>query len=172
VLVPDYAPLTPGHLLLLARPHALSTADHLQISPLAGAQLVELFDEYLRRYDHLTIIEHGSTPAVERDAPCIAHAHLHLLPLEVSDVRAVFRNDVSPSHQHIPWADLPNVASGLEYVLVGGRDDFDIALEWHPATRQYARSLVTRTIDLPLSQAYSDTCVLPELVEATLAEWR
>lgn len=172
VLVPDYAPLMNGHLLLLSTPHELSMADHLAGTPQAQNDLTAFFDMYLGHYGRMTVVEHGSTDAIERETPCIAHAHLHLLPIEVGELRQQFRADASPADLSIAWSDLPRVAAGSEYVLVGERDHLDVAAGWSPTSRQYARSITSAARNLSAKQTYSDTCISPEMVQMTLTDWQ
>ncbi len=163
VLVPDYAPLVPGHLLLFARVHALSMADYLSSGGSTREdELLQMLERYSARHTDYGIIEHGSTLDVERDRPCIAHAHLHLLPITADDLKAEVRT--------ARWSDIAQV-SGREYVLVGDSESLNVAMDWRPPVRQYARSLVGRLLGLPELMIYSDTCIVPDTVAATITEW-
>lgn len=170
VLVPDYAPLTRGHLLLFSRVHTLSMADYLALGGTHASDLVQVLERYTQRYGAPMIIEHGSTLEIERESPCIAHAHFHLLPFAAADFTYEFERDLGASATTATWTDLPQV-SGREYVLVGTKESVALAVNWRPPARQYARSLVGRTLGLSTSQTYSDSCIMPDVVAATIQEW-
>lgn len=170
VLVPDYAPLIPGHLLLFTRAHTLSMADCLADDGTHASELLEFLDSYGDECGTLAIIEHGSTVDLERETPCIAHAHLHILPLAAEALVRGFSGDSEDTVTVATWADVSGL-SGHEYVLVGDSRSLRLARDWHPPVRQYARFLVGRALGLPDARTYSDTCIFPEVVAATVSEW-
>lgn len=170
VLVPDYAPLMSGHLLLFAREHALSMADYLSVGGTRANEIPQLLSRYTSQYGAPALIEHGSTLEVERERPCVAHAHLHLLPLAADDLKNEFARDSGGAATTATWSDVSQ-ASGREYVLVGSSESVIMAVNWRPPARQYARALVGRTLGLSAFQTYSDTCIVPDIVAATISEW-
>lgn len=172
VLAPDYAPLVAGHLLLFTMGHALSIADHIAAGSGTADDLDTVFGEYRARYGALTAIEHGSTHEVERDHPCIAHAHLHLFPLDSGPIVEVFSRDGGSQVEMRSWGGMAETARGREYVLVGDGTGVAIAVDWAPPQRQYARSLVGAVLELTPNEIYSDTCLAPDVVMSTLENWR
>ncbi|WP_433586451.1 HIT domain-containing protein [Microbacterium hydrocarbonoxydans] len=169
VLVPDFAPMMPGHVLLFTRSHALSMADHLRDGADDG-ELASVLERYSMFYGALAVIEHGSTLEVERARPCIAHAHLHLLPLDADPLIREFTRESAQETTESAWPEIVR-AAGHEYVLVGGGESVTMCVDWHPPARQYARSLVGRVLGLLPPQTYSDVCIAPDLVSAIISEW-
>jgi diadenosine tetraphosphate (Ap4A) HIT family hydrolase len=85
-VVPDLGPLCPGHLLAASRRHVLSMGE-LGSSALEriSATLTDLCTKLAPEFgDHggYLLFEHGTPPVDGSRGACIAHAHLHMLPME------------------------------------------------------------------------------------------
>lgn len=90
----DLSPLTAGHVLVVPRRHYLSFAsvlgDHLDETV---ALLDRLLPVYRQEFGEPTILEHGSSKADARASACVAHAHLHVLPIDGDAVEDIWRRD-------------------------------------------------------------------------------
>ena len=79
-VLPDLAPLSPGHLLVASRRHVLSMAQ-LGAQSLAEIEITlkSLCTELRYAFGEYFLFEHGTSP--DASGPCIDHAHIHMLPL-------------------------------------------------------------------------------------------
>ncbi|MFC9919650.1 hypothetical protein [Agromyces binzhouensis] len=172
-LVPDLAPLHPNHCLLFATSHFLSFADFLSEDRDARtAEVIEFIEEYRSQFGTVTLIEHGSTASLERDPSCVTHAHIHLFSVDAAAVLDIFRAEAGIRvSSPLGLREVTDHAFGREYVMVGNLESMQLAIDWAPPHRQYARSLVGRATGLSLDSTWSDKCLNPSIVRASLADW-
>ncbi|WP_026415014.1 HIT family protein [Actinomadura oligospora] len=174
-LMPDLAPLTAGHLLLVSAAHL----------PCAGAFGPDLWERalawrgtvanlYRRAYGDpaLLVLEHGpATP--QGGGACVDHFHWHLLP-GVTGVRALLAQDdldgVPASH----GALRERHRAGRSYLLVEESGDATV----HPGDgvpSQYLRQATATVLRRPGPWRWQEVFALPEskaLFHDTLATLR
>lgn len=145
-LLPDIAPLSSMHCLLIPRAHADSMLGGMEVEVLAEA-VDRARDLYEAAGLSLMVFEHGDCGSGAARSSCIDHAHLHLIPREASLVRAF--------SSHYEVARLPDLKSvlhrhrGSGYLLLGdlGRNRSSYLFAEPPArdvTPQYFRRLLAR----------------------------
>lgn len=146
----DMSPLVTGHLLLLPRKHYLSFAQVLGHHP---GETEELLDDiatiYRETFGEPLILEHGSGVDEESHA-CITHAHLHLLPADADAV------DDLLVHDGLSYFDLESITELREapwpesaYFLRHHRGRSRVYVPNGNQKRQYLRSVVASTLDIP-----------------------
>ncbi|MFC3899084.1 hypothetical protein ACFOWZ_47115 [Lentzea rhizosphaerae] len=146
----DMSPLVTGHLLLLPRKHYLSFAQVLGHHP---GETEELLDDiaaiYRETFGEPLILEHGSGIDEESHA-CITHAHLHLLPADADAVDDLLVQD------GLSYVDLESITELREapwpesaYFLRHHRGRSRVYVPNGNQKRQYLRSIVATTLDIP-----------------------
>jgi diadenosine tetraphosphate (Ap4A) HIT family hydrolase len=93
VIMPDTAPVVPYHLLIISRDHLFSMG-HVREQQ---SQELQSIKQRVRHFNRevagqpTLFYEHGACGTTSGSA-CIAHAHLHALPLSLPQIQAAFLN--------------------------------------------------------------------------------
>jgi diadenosine tetraphosphate (Ap4A) HIT family hydrolase len=84
VLIPDIAPLVPGHALIVSKHHvACYAALENEFAEEFEGFKDRVVAHYKSRVGRAALFEHGSFTSLIRSGACVQHAHVHVLPLEL-----------------------------------------------------------------------------------------
>jgi len=170
-LVADLSPLAAGHLLLLSNRHYLSfgevLSDHAEE---VGEAFLHVFGKYAETFGDPVVLEHGSSRAMDGSA-CIAHAHLHLLPLRLGAVHEVMTSD-GLSASELPGMDSLRIFGdqGLPYFYCGNRAVHRVYGVSRVMRRQYLRSVAGRLLGMADPEWDYAIVVRRQLLRATMAK--
>lgn len=175
-LLADMSPLVRGHLLLVSNRHYFSfgevAIDHREA---VTASIEKISPQYLATFGELVIMEHGSTDSMDGSA-CITHAHLHLLPLRLSNVHETMVRDDLASRHIDGIADLAQLGrAGLPYFYCGDTTTHRVYGVAQTRPRQYLRSVAGRLLGLEDPEWDYALIVRKDLLKATVrdtVDWR
>jgi len=172
-VVVDISPLVEGHLLVVPKKHYLSfTRAMLDYRHEALGVIQKARDWVRKTYGEVTLFEHGSA-ADQAGGACIAHAHLHVLPVETKRLVAVMRRDaldLSPLPDIASWTD---IADGqLPYLLCSDGELSFVALLSGRVRHQYLRSASAEVLGIPDPQWDWSLVVRQDLLRGTVRRYR
>ncbi|MFD9865677.1 HIT family protein [Streptomyces niveus] len=173
-LIIDMSPLCVGHLLLLPVEHYLSFAELIgEHGEELTAILTEIGSLYRHTFEQLTVLEHGSSAAMESGA-CISHAHLHMLPVDGHDINSLITADELPSTTLTEIGELASFG-GEPYFLCGHEGKYRVFDGRRPIRSQYLRSVAGRLLGIPDPLWDYALVVRKDLLRETMARtssWR
>jgi diadenosine tetraphosphate (Ap4A) HIT family hydrolase len=147
-LIADMSPLCTGHLLFLPVEHYLSFAEFIDIRHEEMTVALSVIGSlYRSTFGRLTVLEHGSSPAM-RTRACISHAHWHMLPVDGRRVDSLIAADGLSS---VSLANIRKLATlqGEPYFLSAHEGEYNAYDGHSPMRSQYLRSVVGRLLDIP-----------------------
>lgn len=152
VLIPDISPIVPGHQLLVTRKHLASFA---LAGPSEWADLTKIREAAVSSLKNPSagyfFFEHGAAPCQSPSVGCVAHAHIHMIPMRF-DMPYYLRQHTSQLLKLAPidmMSALPK--SGCDYWYF--EDDTGVGCvitefrKYSP--RQFVRMAVAAELDLP-----------------------
>lgn len=151
-MLADYAPLVPGHVVVVPVEYVLSLAAArpaaiAEVEPVV-ARLRSILGELYG--DDFLVVEHGSSLDMPARSACVLHAHLHVLPvsfdfsddLRSRNVSIVEASDVTDALSRAPRTH--------PYLLWGNESwtRFAPLTATSDVPRQYARELIARHLEI------------------------
>jgi len=84
VLIPDVSPIIRGHCLIVTRKHmhSFAQAEKDVWNDLSKIKQVAI-DYFIPHSSRYFFFEHGASPELKTSGGCIAHAHIHLIPIAI-----------------------------------------------------------------------------------------
>ncbi|AVH59064.1 MULTISPECIES: HIT family protein [Streptomyces] len=172
-MVVDISPLVEGHLLVVPKKHYLSFARAMLDYRHEAISVVQRARDWVRKtYGTVTLFEHGST-AGQSGGACIAHAHIHVLPVESKRLVAVMQRD------ELELTALPDITSWTEatesqrpYLLCSDGESSCVALLSARVRHQYLRSASAEVLGIPDPQWDWSLVVRKDLLRGTVRRYR
>jgi diadenosine tetraphosphate (Ap4A) HIT family hydrolase len=172
-IVVDISPLVEGHLLVVPKKHYLNFASAMLDYRHEAVQVTQRARDWLREtYGSVALFEHGSTSGQSGGA-CIAHAHIHVLPVAATGLVAVMR------HDELELTALLDIASWTEiaetprpYLLCS---DGERSLVTFPPARvrhQYLRCAAAEVLGIPDPQWDWSLVIRRNLLRNTVRRYR
>jgi diadenosine tetraphosphate (Ap4A) HIT family hydrolase len=169
-MVVDISPLTEGHLLVVPKSHYLNFATAMLDHREEAAQLLDSARAWVREtYGAVTLFEHGST-ADETGGACIAHAHVHVLPVEAAQVVALMRRDGLELLDNVAWSEIARARR--PYLLCSDGDRSVVAFPPARTRHQYLRSAAGQVLGIPDPEWDWSIVVRGELLRDTIRRYR
>ena len=166
----DISPLTEGHLLVVPKRHYLNFATAILEHGDEAAQLLDSARAWVQAtYGSVTLFEHGST-ADATGGVCIAHAHVHVLPVEVAQVAAVMRRDGLELRESMDWAEIARARR--PYLLCSDGDRSVVAFPAARTRHQYLRSAAGEVLGIPDPEWDWSVVIRGELLRDTVLRYR
>lgn len=149
-MVVDISPLVEGHLLVVPKKHYRNFASAMLDYRHEAVQITRRARDWLREtYGSVALFEHGST-SDQFGGACIAHAHIHVLPVEASGLVAVMRRD------ELELIALPDITSWTEiaetprhYLLCSDGERSVVTFPSARVRHQYLRSAAAEVLGIP-----------------------
>ena len=150
-VVADYAPLVEGHVLVVPNEFRPSLAHTPRDQRAELVNVIEAVGAAVSRtYGLCVMIEHGSALGVLRRSSCVVHAHLHVLPVNVTFREALRERGVQAHDVADLSAALDAVPRECPYLLI--RDStgtYFVALtEDSDIPRQFARAHIAQALSI------------------------
>lgn len=167
-VISDLAPLMAGHVLFVSKIHAHGFSSIVTSSPIDSAlgDVREFTSRFQALYSAYSVVEHGTT-SMSPNVGCIAHAHLHLIPVGTRR----FLRSVGVAPQLVgwhPWNTLRRFRT-VDYNLVGDGEFFTILPHSDIPRKQMSRFLISRSAPTPSSSWFWQNSPRPDLVEFNLS---
>ena len=154
VVLQDISPIVPGHYLVLPKQHLTSIS---QIPNEWWPELERIIDQVVKfltsKYGAPFLFEHGSSPDVSGSVggACIEHAHIHLIPKEISVIDKLHEYATNSIDNHLTsMAKLLQGINGsyLFYQDQSGRGCVVTSTK-RPLPQQFIRKLVAEISGIP-----------------------
>jgi SAM-dependent methyltransferase len=149
VVVPDIAPITNGHLLIISKEHASSIADMKpSVFPELNLIIKQLSNVIFKAFSHpVVFFEHGSR-GLSKYGASIHHAHIHCLPMCRGMETHLFRWIRITSVTNV--SELPSATRGMPYVFLhtmGKPPQVGVLTEQSPGIpSQYLRQIAAHVV--------------------------
>lgn len=145
----DLSPLVEGHILIVPVQHYLNFGQFIAEHPHDLRNLGEVvLPAYRHLYGDATYLEHGSSSDM-RQAACINHAHLHVLPLKTRDVVTSMRADGLEEVRLSKIEDLAlSAGDDLPYYLASNAQSGSVFGLGKHMPKQYLRAVAARLLGI------------------------
>jgi diadenosine tetraphosphate (Ap4A) HIT family hydrolase len=149
-MIVDISPLVEGHLLVVPKKHYLNFASVMLDYRHEAVQVTQRAKDWVREtYGSVTLFEHGST-SDQSGGACIAHAHIHVLPIAATGLVAVMRRD------ELELTELSDITSWTEiaetprpYLLCSDGEHSFVTFPSGRVRHQYLRSAAAEVLGIP-----------------------
>ncbi len=125
-LIPSLGPLADNHLLLVTRKHHDALRDAPDDLRIGMIKLIATIKQKLanRLQKNIMIFENGEALTRSADSSCIAHVHVHFVPLSDAEHQAVLNDPEFPNKTAKSWNEaLTAMPADADYMLVQASDE-------------------------------------------------
>lgn len=172
-IVVDISPLVEGHLLVVPKKHYLNFAGAMLDHPHEAVQVIRSARDWVHRtYGSVALFEHGSTPG-ESGGACIAHAHVHVLPVAATGLIAVMRRDrleLTVLPDHTGWTEIADTPR--PYLLCSDGESSVVTFPPERVRRQYLRSAAAEVLGIPDPQWDWSLVIRRDLLRRTVRRYK
>ncbi len=172
-IVVDISPLVEGHLLVVPKRHYLSFASSMLDHRREAVQVTRKARDWLgRAYGSVALFEHGAA-SDQSGGACIAHAHVHVLPVAATGLVAVMRRDgleLTALSDITSWSEIAGTAR--PYLLCSDGEHSLVAFPPASVRRQYLRSAAAEVLGMPDPQWDWSLVIRRDLLRSTVRTYR